>query len=906
MTAPDTKSTGSAAEPAKKPLTAREKVKQNQAPTNDPLIGQVMGGHYEVLGRIGTGGMSVVYKTRHQLINQYRAIKILLPHRDNESDALLRFQLEATAATRMDNKHIVRVHDFVAPEASPPYIVMEYAEGTALGDEIDRLGRLPAKRALAIFAQILDAIGHAHSRGVIHRDLKPDNVLLVHDETEGPDFVKLIDFGIAKLTAADRRQPQGLTPTGEVFGSPQYMSPEQCAGLPLDVRSEIYSLGCILYETLSGRAPLLGQSVLETLNMQAHTPATSLNALTIDPPLVVPKALDEIVLKCLAKKPADRFQTTEELGQALKKLPTFDRRQRSNSNAFGMPMAAAMPLIAAAVVLSFTIGFLIAKITPDKNAITGPYTSNQSSAPGESEHPEWQAIYTAGQKALDQGDLTVASSKLEEALNQANSLNDGQKRSAATGLDLQTINLIKQFKNSSPTDATKPVTLAETYPNHPWDTKVSALAELLRTEPKGDEDIKTYLKPTTDLLEDNHKGNLASLKGVIKLAQEKLGKNARLPVRDKLRLALLIAGIKEEQGYSHEAREELKAESQELAGLGAFDPLVARYYTLDSRLALEEYDKAGAKVAAEKAQAIYEDNAVEHTTDLLDVALLRSDIALAEHEWEASLAYAVKAYNSIDQAATASERVEELQDKLLTRMAALNPAMHLKAAQTQVEADLERQEAKTPKDLGHLISALKCSDSLDKIRNAKASGTTRPKLWRAMAMAYASGRLGQASNLLHPLMLCYDTTLTQKELLKLAANRLTIDEALLAAGNPDHSALLEDYCLLAETMEDHSLGAARDVQKARSYLNLASKYVDGEDARNNRLFAARVYYYQARLAMERKDTPTLVLLLLVQAERELAKVNFKAADNYDDQALAENLAQKVKTLGQEADRAKVQ
>ncbi|MBS2007227.1 MAG: serine/threonine protein kinase [Cyanobacteria bacterium SZAS TMP-1] len=902
MTAPDTKS--SAAQPAKKPLTAREKVKLNQVTTNDPLLGQVIGGHYEVLECIGKGGMSVVYKTRHQLINQYRAVKILLPHRDSETDFLLRFQLEATAASRMDNKHIVRVHDFVAPEASAPYLVMDYAEGTALGDEIDRLGRLPVKRSLAIFSQILDAIGHAHSRGVIHRDLKPDNVLLVHDETEGPDFVKLIDFGIAKLTAADRNQPQGLTPTGEVFGSPQYMSPEQCAGLPMDARSEIYSLGCILYEMLSGRAPLLGQSVLETLNMQAHTLATPLSKLSLNPPLTVPKSLDDIVMRCLAKKPQDRFQTIEELAQTLQKQPSFDRRQRPSSSLPGFPIAAAVPLVAAAIVLSFTIGFLVAKVATDKDVT--PAATGQGSAPGESEHPEWQALYMSGQKALDAGDLATAGSKLEAALTQANSLNDGQKRSAATGIDLQSLSLIKQLKNIDLNNPSRTVVLTNDYPNHPWETKVGAVVELLHSEAKNGEDIKAYLKPTIELLEDNHKGSLTPLNDVMKLAQSRLGKNPGLPVRDKLRLALLIAGLKEEQGFIREARADLKAQAQDLAGLGAFDPLVARFYTLDSRLALEEFKKDEARAAAEKALAIYEDNAVEHTTDLLDVALLRSDIALADGDVNNSLGYATKAYNSIDQTATASERVEELQDRLLTRMAALNPAAHSANAQKQVEADLERQEAKTPKDIGHLITALECADSIDKIKGTKSNGSTRPKLWRAMALAYGSGRLALASNLMHPLLLSYDTPLTQKELLGLVSNRLMIDEKLAASGNGNDGALMEDFAYLSETLEDHSLGPARDMTKAQANLLNALKIVEGPYARNNRLFAARIYYHQARKSMEQKDTATLAQLLLVQAERELRKTNVAGADRADDQALLESLKQKVNTLDQEAERAKSQ
>lgn len=896
MTAPEGKP--SAAEQPNRPLTAREKAKANQVIVNDPLLGQVIGGHYEVLECIGKGGMSVVYKTRHQLINQFRAVKVLLPHRDSETDFLLRFQLEATAASRLDNKHIVRVHDFVAPEASAPYLVMDYAEGQALGDEIDKLGRLPVARALAIFVQILDAIGHTHARGVIHRDLKPDNILLVDDELEGPDFVKLIDFGIAKLTAADKFQPQGLTPTGEIFGSPQYMSPEQCAGLTMDVRSEIYSLGCILYEMVSGRAPLMGKSVLETLNMQAHTPPTPLAKLSMVPPLELPRGLDDILLRCLAKKPEDRFQTTEDLRRAVTALPNFNRRQRQ-SRFSSKPGIKAMSLAVLAIIISFWLGFGLAKMLPGGNQTAKDQVPTANQSVGQS--AVWQGLYQSGQKALDDGDLAAASSKLEEALTMANGLDDGQKRAAATGIDLCTINLIKQFKNYGPNETESQVSLSESYPNNPWSTKISAIVEVLRSKPENAEQEKANFRSTIALLEDSHKGNLASLNELVKLALEKLPKYASLNKRDNLRLTLLIAGLEEEQGYWQRARALLKNQETQLASIGSADSLAAKFYLLNGRLALDENDLPEANAEAKKALFIYEENALDHTVDLLDVTLLRSDIAFAGQDQEGSLRLAKQALSSLDEV-QASPRLEMLRSKLLTRLAYLDPEHYLSPALAQSQSNLAQEEGQAPKEVAQLVSALDSAYRLSKLQDSQAANSTRSKLWRAMALALSTGRIALASSLMQPLMLSYDTPLTQKDLFRLANNRLAIDETLAAAGNHNGPSLMQDYVIMAEALEDFSLGPLRNLKKARAYLDKATALYAIEANRNDHLTAARFYFYQARGAEERKgSTPALVHVLLIQAEKELERAKNHPLDKVADQYSAE-LAKKIKELNQECDR----
>ena len=761
---------------APRPMTVREKTKANQNFANDPLIGKVIGGHYEVIECVGKGGMSSVYKVRHQLINQLRAIKILLPHRDAASDFLLRFQLEATAASRMDHRHIVRIHEFVSPEDTAPYLVMDFVDGDELGHEIDHLGRIPYKRALYIFFQLLEAMGHTHSRGVIHRDLKPDNIILIRDPIQGPDYVKLIDFGIAKLTAADKMQPQGLTPTGEVFGSPQYMSPEQCAGLPMDVRSEIYSLGCMLYEMLSGRAPLLGKSVLETLNMQAHTPATPLAQLVIDPPVVVPKALDDILMKCLAKKPDDRFQTTEELAEALAKIQSPDTKpddhpgsrdslNTKKKSSSGKKFSEIAPIVVSMAVLGFILGFGLSKLidpigggTKDngQNKAAAKAVATDPTAQGvdEAELNRWHGFYDNGQKGLDTGDLDAAKLQLDQALTIANSLNDGQKHAVATSSDLESLAVIKQFKNTKGPDLTSAVALSSDYPNHPWETKIEAVTAALKAAPTAAIDQKQVFKSILALLEDPTKGNLSNLQPILDLAASQALKYENLSPREKLRLTLAIAAAYEQQGYSHEALALMQDSQTTLETLGTFDPLTARFYLLQGSLCARERDLPQATVLLTKAEEIYKENPQEHQVETLVLALVRSDMAREAMDFNLSLDTASRAL------ATAKEwhgdeggRLEGLKNELLIRCATLDTPHYLEAANKSAPKVLENEEQRVPKQIRQLIAALSSVEAINMVNGNAKAGSTRPLLWRAMALAYASGHLADASHFLKALEL---------------------------------------------------------------------------------------------------------------------------------------------------------
>jgi serine/threonine-protein kinase len=270
----------------------------------DPLIGMTLADKYLVISEIGRGGMSVVYKGKHTLMDRIIAIKMLQQQLVEDQMSTKRFQQEAQAVSHLSHPGIIGVHDYGIAPSGQPYLIMDYLVGESLADVIKQDHSLPEKRAIGLFMQACDALDHAHKKGVIHRDLKSSNIMLV--ESEGKtDLVKVVDFGIAKLTPASGKQQQNLTQTGEIFGSPIYMSPEQCMGQPLDVRSDVYSMGVLMYETLTGFPPLMGQTIVET--MQMHVANKPQSFATVRPDLNISKEIEVAILKALEKNPDDRY-----------------------------------------------------------------------------------------------------------------------------------------------------------------------------------------------------------------------------------------------------------------------------------------------------------------------------------------------------------------------------------------------------------------------------------------------------------------------------------------------------------------------------------------------------------------------------------------------------------------------
>ena len=282
----------------------------------DTLVGQVLSGRYKVLDRLGSGGMSIVYRARHQMLKQLVAVKVLKRRLAADRVSLTRFHREAMAAASIGSPHIVHIIDYGFTKDGDAFIVMEYLEGMSLRQMVRAEGPMKIGRAVSITRQILRGLVAAHEQGIVHRDLKGDNVFLTCQG--GRDFVKLLDFGISKVTRplGGGSENPGLTSTGVVMGTPQYIAPEQASGLDeVDHRADIYALGVILYEMLTGVLPFDGRTPLEIL--MKHVQEKPRPPRQRRPELAIPPALDAVVLKALSKEPADRYSTAEEMKAAL-------------------------------------------------------------------------------------------------------------------------------------------------------------------------------------------------------------------------------------------------------------------------------------------------------------------------------------------------------------------------------------------------------------------------------------------------------------------------------------------------------------------------------------------------------------------------------------------------------------
>ena len=279
-----------------------------------PPIGSTFADRYQITSLLGYGGMSIVYKARHKHMDRTVAIKVLHPDLMNDPLALERFQQESKAAASLTHPNVVTVYDFGMSSQGQAFFVMDCLEGTTLEELLDKGVYIPVERAINIFRQICEGLESAHKKGIIHRDLKPPNIALIPQE-DGTDLVKILDFGVAKLLPKSDQQALRLTQTGEVFGSPLYMSPEQCLGKKLDGRSDIYALGCLMYEVLTGVQAIIADSFLEALNK--HVGEQPKPFKEVAPHREIPPELEEIVFKCLAKDADQRFSTAGEVRDAL-------------------------------------------------------------------------------------------------------------------------------------------------------------------------------------------------------------------------------------------------------------------------------------------------------------------------------------------------------------------------------------------------------------------------------------------------------------------------------------------------------------------------------------------------------------------------------------------------------------
>src|SRR5215470_16358896 len=276
-------------------------------------------GQYRVTGVIGRGGMGAVYAAEHTLLGRPAAIKVLLPELSQKQDIVMRFFNEARAATAIRHPGIIEIYDFGWTPNGAAFIVMERLDGETLALRSSRV-RLRWPAVLSIARQIAGALAAAHAKGIVHRDLKPDNVFLVPDpEVPGGERIKLLDFGIAKL-AVDSTTTVNVTKTGAVMGTPTYMAPEQCRGVAVDHRADLYALGCVIYELCCGRPPFVGEGSGDVLAAHIHLPVPPMTAHNAE----IPRAVEQLVQHLLAKVPADRVQSADELIRAIDAV-TSDR-----------------------------------------------------------------------------------------------------------------------------------------------------------------------------------------------------------------------------------------------------------------------------------------------------------------------------------------------------------------------------------------------------------------------------------------------------------------------------------------------------------------------------------------------------------------------------------------------------
>ncbi len=280
----------------------------------DPLLGKVLAGKYKVLERIGSGAMGSIYRAEHTALSKPVVIKVLHRHLVGDESHIKRFHREARAASRLNQPNCINVLDYGQTEDGWLYICMEFVSGKDLCRILFEEKHLDPERTVRIASQVLDALDEAHSQGVIHRDLKPENIMIERLRMN-PDFVKVLDFGIAKIRDTDGQGDSSgfKTATGMVFGTPEYMSPEQVRGEDLDGRSDLYSLGIVLYQMLTGDLPFTGESVLEIATKHLTEPPVPLQERRPD----IPPALCAVVHRLLEKKREHRYTTAAEAKAAL-------------------------------------------------------------------------------------------------------------------------------------------------------------------------------------------------------------------------------------------------------------------------------------------------------------------------------------------------------------------------------------------------------------------------------------------------------------------------------------------------------------------------------------------------------------------------------------------------------------
>jgi eukaryotic-like serine/threonine-protein kinase len=363
------------------------------------LVGIVLDERYRLDAVLGEGGMGAVYRAHHLAMDRKVAVKLLKPHLTSDDTALQRFMREARSTMKVDSEHAVKVLDFGVTPQRDYYMVLEYLDGRTVQRELDVDGPFTPARAIHVAKQVLRALGAAHDKGLIHRDIKPDNILLLR-VGDDPDFTKVLDFGVAKLmegAATSSRSALAITQAGMVFGTPEFMSPEQACGQPLDARSDLYSLAATMFAMLTGCGMFRATSALEWLTHHARTPPPHLAEGL--PSLAPFTALDAVLQRCLAKRKEQRPQTAAEMASLLasceRAMPAASPSPSSSSQGI-RSVAAPSTYIAAIDPAATLLPPELADTAPAtpraRAASTGPSTSSLLASARGSRRGVWLAL----------------------------------------------------------------------------------------------------------------------------------------------------------------------------------------------------------------------------------------------------------------------------------------------------------------------------------------------------------------------------------------------------------------------------------------------------------------------------------------------------------------------------------
>lgn len=275
------------------------------------MVGQVIGGRYRLTKLLGEGGMGAVYKAEHINITKEVAVKLLHPEISQNPEAVTRFKQEAQSASSIGHPNIIGIDDFFTMEDGRVCLIMEFLKGAPLNDVMLQPAGLTPMQTIEIMLQVCDGLHAAHQKGIIHRDMKPENVFLA--DVHGNRVVKILDFGIAKVTG---NEDNNLTKTGTVFGTPHYMSPEQALGHKVDVRADVYSVGVMLFEIYTGQVPYQAESFMGVLSQHITSPVPAPSSISPNRP--VPPMMEEIILTAMAKEVDKRFSSMEAVGNSLR------------------------------------------------------------------------------------------------------------------------------------------------------------------------------------------------------------------------------------------------------------------------------------------------------------------------------------------------------------------------------------------------------------------------------------------------------------------------------------------------------------------------------------------------------------------------------------------------------------